>query len=315
MTRLFPDKSLRQDGAILGTAPPGSHYNPNQPRVPAGHHDGGQWTSAGGGAVGNDPRVMSDAPPDNDWKPGAQYATGPRPGWVRIRVGERWVEVEAGQAAHLVAAQARAQDAIARVRQLDPSWQPAPSLSASQPQSVEGLIRRYEAEAEQALGRLGELARPLTPLVIPKNRPSTKREQNDIAREVARWLVKNHGHVIEGVSWLLEYEANIEAYLDEPKTLEELQRAAQKPKRGYDIHHIAEQTSAEQDGFPRSKIDSPENLVRIPRFKHWEITGWYMTKNKACGELSPRDYLRGKDWQERIKMGLRALIRHGVLKP
>jgi hypothetical protein len=58
MTRLFPDESLRQDGAIHGAAPPGSHYNPNQPRVPAGHHDGGQWTSAGGGAVRNDPRVI-----------------------------------------------------------------------------------------------------------------------------------------------------------------------------------------------------------------------------------------------------------------
>ena len=23
-----------------------SHYNRNQPRVPAGHHDGGQWTAA-----------------------------------------------------------------------------------------------------------------------------------------------------------------------------------------------------------------------------------------------------------------------------
>src|SRR5216684_4530341 len=126
-----------------------------------------------GVAVGNGPRVLSDAPSDNDWKPGAQYAADPRPGWVRVRIGERWVEVEAGQAAHLVAAQARAQDAIARVRQLDPSWQPAPSLSASQPQSVAGLIRRYEAEAEQAEGRLGELTRPLTPLAIPKNKPST----------------------------------------------------------------------------------------------------------------------------------------------
>jgi hypothetical protein len=25
------------------------HYDPNQPRVPAGHSDGGQWTRAGGG--------------------------------------------------------------------------------------------------------------------------------------------------------------------------------------------------------------------------------------------------------------------------
>jgi hypothetical protein len=204
----------------------GSHYNPNQracrPATTTAAN-GQEWPAS----VGNDPHVMSDAPPDNDWKPGAQYAAGPRAGWVRIRVGERWVEVEAGQAAHLVAAQARAQDAIARVRQLDPSWQPAPSLSASQPQSVEGLIRRYEAEAEQALGRLGELTRPLTPLIIPKNRPSAGQERNGIAREVARWLVKNRGHVIEGISWLLEYETNIEAYLDEPKTLEELQRAAQ----------------------------------------------------------------------------------------
>jgi hypothetical protein len=28
-----------------------SHYNPNQPRVPAGHPDGGQWTKEGGGTV------------------------------------------------------------------------------------------------------------------------------------------------------------------------------------------------------------------------------------------------------------------------
>jgi len=26
-----------------------SHFNPDQPRVPAGHHDGGQWTKEGGG--------------------------------------------------------------------------------------------------------------------------------------------------------------------------------------------------------------------------------------------------------------------------
>jgi hypothetical protein len=26
-----------------------SHFNPNQPRVPAGNPDGGQWTSSGGG--------------------------------------------------------------------------------------------------------------------------------------------------------------------------------------------------------------------------------------------------------------------------
>ena len=55
-------------------------FNPDQPRVPAGNPDGGQWTS-GSGAAGsdtgggiNDPRVLSDAAPDNIWIPGARYA-------------------------------------------------------------------------------------------------------------------------------------------------------------------------------------------------------------------------------------------------
>jgi hypothetical protein len=49
-----------------------SHFNPDQPRVPAGHPDGGQWTSEGGvqplDAVSplraQDRLIMSDAAPD-----------------------------------------------------------------------------------------------------------------------------------------------------------------------------------------------------------------------------------------------------------
>ena len=53
-------------------------YSPDQPRVPAGSREGGQWTGGEGGGGINDSRVISDATPDNDWKPGAQYAAGPR---------------------------------------------------------------------------------------------------------------------------------------------------------------------------------------------------------------------------------------------
>jgi hypothetical protein len=66
----------------------GAHeYDPNQPRVPPGHSDGGQWTSAGASSNGiNDPRVISDVTPDNDWIPGADYAGdghhfNPRAAW------------------------------------------------------------------------------------------------------------------------------------------------------------------------------------------------------------------------------------------
>jgi hypothetical protein len=58
-------------------------YSPDQPRVPAGSPEGGQWTSGGGGQltvvdgrdhVGvSDSRILSDASPD-PVRPGAQYA-------------------------------------------------------------------------------------------------------------------------------------------------------------------------------------------------------------------------------------------------
>ncbi len=38
-------------GALQRTGLGGSHYNPNQPRVPAGNPDGGQWTNAGGSST------------------------------------------------------------------------------------------------------------------------------------------------------------------------------------------------------------------------------------------------------------------------
>jgi hypothetical protein len=67
-------------------------FNPSEPRVPAGNPDGGQWTSEGSNGSGdaspstqtpsaaNDPRVISDATPDNNLIPGAAYAANIPPG-------------------------------------------------------------------------------------------------------------------------------------------------------------------------------------------------------------------------------------------
>jgi hypothetical protein len=279
----------------------------------------------------NGPPVVSDVTPDNGWRPGARYAQigrnpqNPRnarnpqnltqrlsvPLKVPLRIRGEWVwELELGQANRLFEAQTRAEKTIARVREIDPKWRPRPSAY----ESVEGFIRAYEADAEQAEARLRELAAPLPPM-IPREGPPTASERNDVARAVARWLARDRGHAIEGADWFSEYEPSVQAYLDPSKTLQELQQAVSAPKPGYDIHHIVEKTSAEQDGFPKLMINAPENLVRIPRFKHWEITGWYMTKNDAYKGLSPRDCLRGKAWADRIGVGLDALILHGVLKP
>ena len=156
------------------------------------------------------------------------------------------------------------------------------------------------------------------PPEIPKDRPATSEQRTAVVKDVARWLGRfggTLGKIAGAAYWLYQYDAQITASLDPPKSLEELQRAVATPRVGYEIHHIVEQTSAEQDGYQRSLIDGQENLVRIPTLKHREITGWYQTKNDRFDGLAPREYLRGKTWEERTEVGLGVLVDHEVLKP
>jgi hypothetical protein len=134
-------------------------YSAEQPRVPAGNAEGGQWMSGGSssGAGRNDPRVLSDVTPDNDWKPGAQYAQnrGGR-GSAPVRIGGQTVEVTPGQAARLQAAGNRAEDALRQVRQVDPNWRPGPSVYGT---GVESEIQKANDLAVAAQARVDELAR------------------------------------------------------------------------------------------------------------------------------------------------------------
>lgn len=61
-------------------------------------------------------------------------------------------------------------------------------------------------------------------------------------------------------------------------------------------------------------IDASDNLVSILRMSHWEINPWYQTRNSDYGDVSPREYLSGKDKDERRRVGLEALMKFGVLK-
>jgi hypothetical protein len=134
---------------------------------------------------------------------------------------------------------------------------------------------------------------------------------------VAIWLGEKGVEALDVIAktWLNEVIPNIKSYLDPPKTLEVLQEDASTPKAGYERHHIVEQASAAERGYPRGIIDDPDNLVRIPTMKHRDINAWYQTKNPDYGDVSPRTHLHYKDWDERRRVGLYALRRFGVLKP
>lgn len=84
-------------GELSGRA--GHGYDPNQPRVPAGDPDGGQWTNkakAGGERI-NDPRVLSDETPDKHWIVGGEDAAGhhydPKQQWKNLPLHPKTREV------------------------------------------------------------------------------------------------------------------------------------------------------------------------------------------------------------------------------
>jgi hypothetical protein len=145
---------------------------------------------------------------------------------------------------------------------------------------------------------------------IPDQPPLRPRDRYAIARFILRRSPIGRAAL---TAWrIYEVASDAFTYFDEPKTLEELEQTAKEPKTGYDIHHIAEQTPGRRDGYPESWINSPDNTVRIPRFKHWDINRWYSTKNEDFGGMTPRNYLRGKTWRQRYELGLKALKKFGV---
>jgi len=214
-------------------------FDPNQPRVPAGNSDGGQWTDGSG--------ASSDGAGEDD-RAGADH------------------------------------------------------------RSSNVILASFEPDDE--------------PPRIPQKRPPTSRARTRIYKELVTWLarqvvtksVRALLTILDQAGWLEPAIDSIRSFADPPKSLEQLQKDVSTPAPGYDVHHIVEQTSALRDGFPSSRVNAPENLVRIPRLKHWMITGWYMMKNDRYGDVSPRTYLRGKSWEERQRVGRDALIKHGVLK-
>jgi hypothetical protein len=71
----------------------------------------------------------------------------------------------------------------------------------------------------------------------------------------------------ETAAWLYDKYPLIKAYLDQPKSLGELQNNVGKPGKGYDVHHIVEQTADDREGHSEEDIDGPDNLVPHPEIE------------------------------------------------
>jgi hypothetical protein len=144
-------------------------FRADQPRVPAGNPDGGQWVDEGSG---NRPILVS--------------RRGPR-GGGQVRILGRWQAVTPAQEARLAVSMGQMQEALRAVRKIDPNWRPPSQVY----ESVEGLIRANEAVTREAHFRVYELtAKRVGPgpfasewITAPRtNRKLTRAEQEEINR-------------------------------------------------------------------------------------------------------------------------------------
>lgn len=161
---------------------------------------------------------------------------------------------------------------------------------------------------------------PEPPKDSPKDKISKTQAAKALAKEIARQALRRAGPVgaafmaIEAGHRLYSEWPSIQSYQDAPKTLVELQRNAGQKRPGYENHHIVEQGAQAREGFSRSMIDSIDNVVSVPKYKHHQISGWYNQPNPDFGMQTPRNYLRGRDWAEHARIGQEAMRKFGVLK-
>ncbi len=148
-------------------------FRPEQPRVPGGRWDGGQWTRVPGYAQ-------------------VHQVARRRAGGGQIRIGGRWHPITPAQEARLAQSYGAMRSALRDVRERDPNWKP----QAQAYSTVEGLIsanRTIELEARFRLFQImgtraepGPYAAEWIP-APPTNRRLSRLEQREIDRLGRTW--------------------------------------------------------------------------------------------------------------------------------
>jgi hypothetical protein len=79
---------------------------------------------------------------------------------------------------------------------------------------------------------------------------------------------------------------------------------------GTELHHIVEQSQAKstRSGFSIERINTTDNLTRIPTEVHREISRLYSTRIFRGGKVL-RNELNDKSWEYQTEVGRRALDR------
>lgn len=91
-------------------------------------------------------------------------------------------------------------------------------------------------------------------------------------------------------------------------SFDELKRAVGSAGKGYDWHHIVEQSQIKKSGFAPEIIHNTNNIIAVDHETHLKISGYYNTKSfDFTNGLSVRDWLAGQSYEEQYEFGLNVL--------
>jgi len=150
------------------------------------------------------------------------------------------------------------------------------------------------------------------PPEIPPEPPANPKARNALLRKLAQWLQRVGPLVVKNarvrglikafreIMWIAEQWDKLQAHMYPPRDLKDLQDAVDKPTPGTEVHHIVETqynsnaSDANSKRFGDGRLGSRENKVRIPYWKHRDVSDWYSRPNEEFGWRTPREYMRGK---------------------
>ncbi|MSP50596.1 MAG: hypothetical protein EXQ95_14895 [Alphaproteobacteria bacterium] len=242
-------------------------FDPDQPRVPRGHPDGGQWTA--------DPAKTSTFDPDRRITE-AEWAT------TRAVVERVYEEV------------ARAFDRDRNLLHLVGDFRPATGdpLLPPDPWNIPDELAEPEAPRVTIPPGYPTPKVPIAPR-LPDGRPETDWQR-------AKWAISRIRRIVPFVraaglwGWAFDLVGlllpEVATYFDDPQTYEDLRvdseyvslgspeafakRYGVEP--GYQLHHIVEQ-GGNDEGWD---LHSTKNVIRIPTVRHVVISAHYSSKPK-----------------------------------
>ena len=256
-----------------------------QPRVPAGNAEGGQWTEAGGGTAGDIAR------PDGARVQPMAEATQLRP--------------------------ARLQPASATVRAPSPAgetmndfsgeWVREPSWETGDGDDADGeVLPAGWSDSDAGRAKL-HFVRQLTRGVV---------WQQALA-EVPKWILRQDADFRALMDFKPPRSPDaLRVSLDNVghASAEAFARVHGSAPPGFHDLHAVERSSIDHAGVTKEMVYHTRNTFRIPALIHIATYAYYSSKPKEYGGLTVRHYMRNLPFEEQLLYAIKVMRQKGALK-